>query len=143
MIGLPLASIADRKGRLFLLYPSIVLTPLAIIAFVNCSGFVQTLFVSVIITVLGSMGMSSGQALFTDHTRSENRGRINSLWSVAGTMQAFRVGVSPGSLLGASGNLIGGYLYQNINNALPLYIQSCLITLAAVIALAFLKNSLK
>jgi MFS family permease len=142
IIGIPLARIADRKGRLFLLYPSIVFTPLAIIAFVNCGGFTQTLFVSIIITILGSMGMSSGQALFTDHTRPENRGRINSLWSVAGTMQAFRVGVSPGSLLGASGNLIGGYIYQNINNALPLYIQSGLITFTAIIAVVFLGTSL-
>jgi MFS family permease len=143
IIGIPLARIADRKGRLFLLYPSIVFTPLAIVAFVNCSGFTQTFIVSIIITILGSMGMSSGQALFTDHTRPEIRGRINSLWSVAGTMQAFRVGVSPGSLLGASGNLIGGYIYQNINKALPLYIQSGLITLTAIIAVIFLRKSLK
>jgi MFS family permease len=142
LIGLPLARIADRKGRLFLLYPSIVFTPLAIVAFVNSTGFIQTLIVSILITILGSMGMSSGQALFTDHTIPENRGRINSLWSVAGTMQAFRVGISPGSLLGASGNLIGGYLYQNINNALPLYIQSGLIALSAIIALIFLRSSL-
>jgi MFS family permease len=142
IIGLPLARIADRKGRLFLLYPSIVFTPLAIVAFVNSTGFNQTFIVSIIITILGSMGMSSGQALFTDHTRPENRGRINSLWSVAGTMQAFRVGVSPGSLLGATGNLLGGYIYQNINNALPLYIQSGLITLTAIIAVIFLRNSL-
>jgi MFS family permease len=143
IIGIPLARIADKKGRLFLLYPSIVFTPIAIIAFVNCTGFFQTFIVSVIITTLGSMGMSSGQALFTDNTRPENRGKINSLWSVAGTMQAFRVGVSPGSLLGASGNLLGGYIYQNINNALPLYIQSGLITLTAIIGVLFLRKSLQ
>ena len=88
------------------------------------------------------MGMSSGQALFTDQTRQEQRGRINSLWSVAGTMQAFRVGVSPGSLLGASGNLLGGYLYQGVSKTLPLYIQSGLVGLSALTAILFLRKSL-
>ena len=142
IIGVPLARIADRRSRLTLLYPSIILTPLAIIAFVYCKTFSETLLVSLIITILGSMGMSSGQALFTDNTRPENRGKINSLWSFAGTMQAFSIGVSPGSLLGATGNLIGGYLYQTVSMALPLYIQSGLVALTAITALLFLKKSL-
>jgi hypothetical protein len=58
-------------------------------------------------------------------------------------MQSFRVGVSPGSLLGASGNLIGGYMYQNVSKTLPLYIQSGLVALTAVTALLFLRRSLK
>jgi hypothetical protein len=128
---------------LYLLIPSIFLTPVAIIGFVFSSGFIQTLVVSILITVLGSMGMSSGQALFTDQTKLENRGRINSLWSVTGTMQTFRVGVSPGSLLGATGNLLGGYIYQNVSKALPLFIQSGLITLSALIAILFLQKSLQ
>jgi MFS family permease len=138
VIGMPLARIADKRSRLILLYPSIILTPFAIIAFIYCASFIQTLLVSMVITVLGSMGMSSGQALFTDQTRPENRGRINSLWSVTGTMQAFRVGVSPGSLLGATGNLIGGYLYQGVGKSIPLYAQSGLVALTAVTAIMFL-----
>ena len=143
VVGFPLAKTADRRSKLLLLFPSIMLTPFAIIAFVNCVSFIQTLFVSVCITVLGSMGMSSGQALFTDHTLPENRGKINSLWSVAGTMQAFRVGVSPGSILGATGNLLGGYLYQNIGKSSPLYIQSLLIGFTAITAVLFLGKSLE
>ena len=143
IIGVPLAMIADRKSRLTLLYPSIILTPFAIISFIYSKTFQQTLLVSLIITILGSMGMSSGQALFTDHTKPENRGRINSLWSFAGTMQTFSVGVSPGSILGASGNLIGGYLYQTVSKSLPLYIQSGLVALTALTALLFLKKTLE
>jgi len=142
LIGLPLARIADRKGRLYLLFPSIILTPVAIVSFLSCSNFIQTFLVSILITVLGSMGMSSGQALFTDQTSPEHRGRINSLWSVAGTMQSFRIGVSPGSLIGASGNLVGGYLYQNISKSLPIYIQSGFVALAALTAILFLRKSL-
>jgi len=142
IIGLPLARIADRKGRLMLLFPSIIFTPLAILGFIYSKNFTQTFIVSLFITTLGSMGMSSGQALFTDQTRQEQRGRINSLWSVAGTMQAFRVGVSPGSLLGASGNLLGGYLYQGVSKTLPLYIQSGLVGLTALTAILFLRKSL-
>ena len=140
LIGFPLARIADNRSRLILLYPSVILTPLAIVAFINSNTFSQTLLVSLGITVLGSMGMSSGQALFTDNTSPENRGRINSLWSVAGTMQTFRVGVTPGSILGATGSLLGGYLYQNIGKSVPLYIQSFLIALTALTAILFLKK---
>jgi len=143
LIGLPLARIADKRGRLTMLFPSIILTPIAIVSFINSNGFTQTLITSIIITVLGSMGMSSGQALFTDQTRPENRGRINSLWSFTGTMPSFQVGASPGALLGATGNLIGGYLYQNINKALPLYIQSGLVAMTALTALIFLRQSLQ
>ena len=142
IIGVPLARISDKRGRLFLLFPSLLLTPIAIIGFVHSIGFFQTFLVSILITVLGSMGMSSGQALFTDQTTPEHRGRINSLWSVAGTMQSFRIGVSPGSLLGASGNLLGGYIYQNIGKALPIYIQSSLVALTAITAILLLRKSL-
>lgn len=141
IVGIPFARLADKKSRLLLLFPSIIFTPLAIIGFIHSNGFTQTFLVSISITILGSMGMSSGQALFTDQTRPENRGRINSLWSFAGTMQSFRVGVSPGSLLGATGNLIGGHIYQNISKTLPLYIQSALIILTAVTAALFLRES--
>jgi MFS family permease len=142
LIGLPLARIADKRGRLFLLFPSIFFTPVAIIAFTLSRSFAHTFVVSLFITILGSMGMSSGQALFTDLTRQEQRGKINSLWSVAGTMQSFRVGVSPGSLLGASGNLLGGYLYQGVSKTLPLYIQSGLIAVTSIIAIIFLRTAI-
>jgi DHA1 family multidrug resistance protein B-like MFS transporter len=141
IIGIPFARIADNRSRLILLYPSVLLTPFAIVAFIHSNTFSQTLLVSLGITILGSMGMSSGQALFTDNTSAENRGKINSLWSVAGTMQAFRVGVTPGSILGAIGSIIGGYFYQNIGKSVPLYLQSILITLTALTAIIFLDRS--
>ena len=84
--------------------------------------------------------MTSGQALFTDLTKKEYRGRINALWNVAGTMQSFRIGVSPGSFLGATGNLLGGYLYENVGKAVPLYVQSSLIGLTAITGLKYLSE---
>ena len=140
LVSLPLGRIADRKGRLKLLVPSISITPLAILAFTLSQGFVQAFVISILITVLGSMGMTSGQALFTDLTKKEYRGRINALWNVAGTMQSFRIGVSPGSLLGATGNLLGGYLYENVGKAMPLYLQSGMIGLTAITGLKYLSE---
>jgi MFS family permease len=140
VVGLPLSRVADRQGRLKLLYPSIILTPFAIIGFIHCTNFIQTFVISMVITVLGSMGMSSGQALFTDLTDPSHRGRINSLWSVAGTMQSFSVGSSPGSLMGAAGNLFGGYLYENMSKSLPLYIQSAMVGVTAVTGVLFLSE---
>ena len=140
IVGLPLAWISDKKGRLFLLIPSVALTPIAIIAFIYSQSFMHVFLISIVITVFGSMGMSSGQAFFSDLTDKEHRGRINALWNVAGTMQSFRIGLSPGSLLGATGNFIGGYFYENVSKQLPLMIQSVMVGLSAVTGIIFLKE---
>jgi MFS family permease len=140
LVSFPLGRIADRSGRLKLLLPSIALMPIAIIAFTFSRGFVLTFLISIVITVFGSMGMTSGQALFTDLIEKRYRGRINALWSVAGVMQSFSIGVSPGSLLGATGSLLGGYIYETIGKAVPLYIQSGMIFLAAIFGIKYLSE---
>jgi MFS family permease len=140
IIGIPLAKIADKKGRIKMLIPSIILTPISIITFINSTGFIQTFVVSILITILGSMGMSSGQALFADLSNPQHRGRTNALWSIAGTMQSFSIGSTPGSVMGATGNLIGGYLYQNVEKSFPLYVQSGMVFLTALTGLIYLKE---
>ena len=55
-------------------------------------------------------------------------------------MQSFRIGLSPGSLLGATGNFIGGYFYENVSKQLPLMIQSVMVGLSAVTGIIFLKE---
>ena len=140
LVGFPLARISDRKGRLFLLIPSIIITPLAIVGFINSRTFIQTLLVTILTTVLGSMGMSSGQALFADLTEPQHRGRVTAFWSITGTMRSFNLGASPGSLIGATGNLLGGYLYENHQKSTPLYLQSLMVGLAAVTGLLYLKE---
>lgn len=132
VVGVPLARIADRYGRLCLLLPSIFITPLAILGFIISTTFHQVFLVSMVVTLLGSMGMSSGQALFTDLTEPHHRGRVNALWSIAGTMRSFQVGISPGSLMGAAGSLLGGYLYESVGKAVPLYLQSLMVGLTAI-----------
>ena len=143
LVGFPLARISDRRGRLFLLVPSIVITPLAIVGFINSRTFTQTLLVTILITFLGSMGMSSGQALFADLTEPQHRGRITAFWSITGTMRSFNLGASPGSLIGATGNLLGGYLYENHSKSTPLYLQGLMVGLAAVTGLLYLKEPKK
>ena len=123
------------------LIASIVITPLAIVGFANSRTFIQTLLVTILITVLGSMGMSSGQALFADLTEPHHRGRITAFWSITGTMRSFNLGASPGSLTGATGNLLGGYLYETHNKPTPLYLQSLMVALAAITGLLYLKES--
>jgi MFS transporter, DHA1 family, multidrug resistance protein len=132
VISIPLAMVADRYGKLCLLIPAIFITPLAILGFTLSRSFFEVFIVTVIVTLLGSVGMSSGQALFTDLTEPHHRGRVNALWSIAGTMRSFQVGVAPGSLMGAFGGLLGGYLYENVGGPAPLYIQSIMVGLTAM-----------
>jgi len=140
VVSLPFARLADRKGRLKLVLPSMLLTPIAIVAFVYSRSFLQVLAVGVSTTVLGSMSASASQALFTDHSPREHRGRINSLWSVIGTMQTFTIRGMSGSALGATGNLLGGFLYGNISKASPLLLEAGMVTSAAALGLLFLKE---
>jgi MFS family permease len=142
-VGFPLAQISDKKGRLFLLIPSIVITPIVIAGFINSRNFTQTLLVTILITILSSIGMSSGQALFADLTESYHRGRVTALWSITGTTSSFNLGRSPGSLIGAIGNLLGGYLYENHNKSTPLYLQSLMVGLSAIVGLLYLKEPKK
>lgn len=132
VISIPLAMVADRYGKLCLLIPAIFITPLAVLGFTLSRSFFEVFIVTVIVTLLGSVGMSSGQALFTDLTEPHHRGRVNALWSIAGTMRSFQVGVAPGSLMGAFGGLLGGYLYENVGGPAPLYIQSIMVGLTAM-----------
>jgi MFS family permease len=143
LVGFPLARISDRRGRRFLLIPCLVITPLAIVGFINSRTFIQTLLVTILITVLGSMGMSSGQALFADLTEPQHRGRVTAFWSITGTMRSFNLRASPGSLIGAAGNLLGGYLYGNHHRSTPLYLQGLMVGLAAVVGLLYLKEPKK
>ena len=140
VVSLPFAKLADRKGRLKLVLPSMLLTPLAIVAFVYSRSFPQTFAVGVTTTILGRMGASASQALFTDHSPREHRGRINALWSVVGTMQAFTISGMAGSALGAIGNLLGGFLYGNVSKALPLLLEAGMVASAAVVGVLFLKE---
>lgn len=132
VISMPLAMVADRYGKLCLLIPAIFITPLAVLSFTLSRSFVEVFLVSIIVTLLGSVGTSSGQALFTDLTEPHHRGRVNALWSIAGTMRSFQVGVAPGSLMGAVGGLLGGYLYENVGRPVPLYIQSIMVGLTGL-----------
>lgn len=140
IISLPFARLADQKGRLKLMMPSMLLTPLAIVAFVYSGNFYQVLVVGVTTTILGRMGAAASQALFTDYSLQEHRGRINALWSVIGTVQTFNIGTMSGSALGAAGNLLGGYLYGNITRASPLLVEAGLVAGAACVGLLFLKE---
>lgn len=91
-VTLPFAHLADQKGRLKLVLPSMLLTPLVIAAFVYSRSFPQAFAVGVAASILSSMSAAAGQALFTDHSHRNHRGRINALLSVIGTMQTFTLG---------------------------------------------------
>ena len=140
LVTLPFARLADQRGRRALILLSLALTPPAIVAFVLSEGFTQVLAVNIFLTVLGSMGGAASQALFVDHSPREHRGRINALWSVMGTVQNFKWGAASGSIIGAAGSLLGGYLYGNVSMALPLYLNAGLIGVAALIGVAMLRE---
>jgi hypothetical protein len=68
-----------------------------------------------------------------------HRGRINALLGALGVLQSLTLWYPPSSIIGALGSLIGGALYEK-SFQLPLYIQASTTTLAAIIALATLRE---
>jgi len=124
LVSLPFAWLADRKGRVKLVLPALLLSPVAILAFVFSRSLLQVFVVYVLVSALDSMGSAASQALFTDYSLREHRGRNNALWSMLGTAQTFSHGAMSGSLLGTAGNLLGGYLYGNVSMIYPLLIMA-------------------
>jgi len=140
VVSLPFAQLADRKGRVKLVLPSMLLTPLVIVAFLRSRSFPQVFAVGVAATILDSVSGAASQALFTDYSPLEHRGRINALWRVTGTRQTFTLGGRPGSGLAAVGNLVGGFLYGNVSEALPLLVEAGMVAGAAAVGVAFLRE---
>jgi MFS family permease len=140
LVSLPFAWFADRRGRVRLVLPALLLSPMAIMAFVFSRSILQVFVVYVIVSALDSMGTAASQALFTDYSLREHRGRNNALWSMLGTVQTFSHVTMSGSLLGTAGNLIGGYMYGNISMIYPLLIMAGSWSASGLVGLAFLRE---
>ena len=140
IISFPIAKIADEKGRWKILSISLLLTPLTIIGFINCRGFLQTCLLCAAMTVISCMGMTSSQALFADLSYPCQRGRLTAIWGVLGVTQSFNLNANFVSFISSPLSFVGGYLYNEVAKALPLYTQSFLVLMTGLIGLAFMSE---
>ena len=83
-------------------------------------------------TVLGSIGSVASRALFTDLSPRMHRGRIIALTTVIGGTTNYNCLMGGGgTVIGAAGNLVGGFLYQEGAYGLPMLLMAGVIGLTA------------
>ena len=141
--SIPLALLADRYGRRKLMLVSLLMTPLAVLGFTYSMGFSQVFLFCSILTLCGSMGSVASQALFTDYSPREHRGRINALTSVIGSTQSFSLQMTSVGIIGATGNIVGGILYEETSYILPFIMMASTIGLTALIAILYIREPVK
>lgn len=141
LVSMPSARLVDRYGRLKMVQTSLVLTPVAMLSFTYSRGFNQTLLAYTIITILGSVGSVASQALFTDLSPRIHRGRIIALTTViGGTTNYNSLMGGGGTIIGAAGNLVGGFLYQEGTYMFPMILMAGVVELTALLAIIFVKE---
>lgn len=139
--GLLFASMSDRYGRLKLILPSMLLTPIFIIGFVFCKTFTQVLLVAVSLGLLGSMMGAPFKALLFDYSPQEHRGRIHALSSMLASLPGSNIIYgNPGGLINGIGKMVGGIAYGRFN-ALPFFIEAVIIEISAILGVIFLRNN--
>lgn len=128
VVRLPAAWASDRHGRLKFILPSMFLWPAAFFFFVNSRDFYQVSVARTALALLDSVGAPAWQALFVDFSPKEHRGRFNAIANVGW------------GVIHATGNVVGGTIYQGISAKMPFYINSVLQLMGAVVALLTVKE---
>ncbi|MFP3951063.1 MAG: MFS transporter [Candidatus Bathyarchaeia archaeon] len=141
IVAVPFAMLSDRYGRRRLALLCLGFTPIAIMGFIYAGGFNLVLLSYISLVLLGSLGGVTGRPLFVDHSPREHRGRISSMRRVLGATQRFNFRMmGRGSIIGATGNLLGGLLYRNLSYQSPFQIMVGLIGLVALLAGVYIKE---
>jgi len=128
VIRIPSASLSDRYGRLNFIRPTLLLYPLTILFLLNSKGFTAVLLVRLSIAVLLSIDGPAWQALHTDYSPREHRGRF---YAVASVIRF---------LFWSTGNVVGGFLYQEVSKKTPFQVGSIFLFIGAIAFLLFVKE---
>jgi len=121
-LKIPGGWLSDKFGKRKVMIVSVLTCAPCTILFTFSRSFFQALTVALLLIVTGIYYAPAHEALQADLTPRTRRGRIIALWQ------------SGRSLLAAPGMLIGGFLFQAVDPALPFY----LFTAAELVAVFFL-----
>jgi MFS family permease len=140
LASMPAALLVEKYGRLKIVLLSLILTPITVLGFIYSNNFYQVLLIYNIGMIFSSMGSVSGQAMFTDYSPSEHRGRINALTRIIGATRTFGFQMVGMGITGAFGGIIGGIVYGGISYTLPFQIMAVIAVITAVIGYTLLKE---
>ena len=123
-LKIPGGWLSDKFGKRKIMIVSVLTCAPCTILFTLSRSLIQTLIVALLLIVTGIYYAPAYEALQADLTPRMMRGRITALWQLSS------------NLSGASGTLMGGFLFQTFNPTLPFY----LFTAAEIIASLVLVN---
>jgi MFS family permease len=83
----------------------------------------------------------ASQALFIDYTPQEHRGKITALTRLIGASQNLNLrGIMQSTIIGAAGNLVGGFMYANVSYESPFFLMIGMIVLSLTIIILGVKE---
>ena len=127
IFALPSGKIIDMIGKKKPMLTGFILWTLAVPLFIY-GDFWRLILAMTLIGVLQVLFSSAGAAFLADLVPKEHRGKVN------GSIGFF-------SLIGMSiGQLIGGWMYDNVSHTLPFWIQIALMIPAFLLVLLFIKE---
>ncbi len=127
VLKIPGGWLSDRFGKKKVMIVSVLTCSPLTILFTFSRSFLEALTVALLLIVTGIYYSPAHEALQADLTPRTLRGRITAFWEI-GSASA-----------GGLGILLGGFLFETVNPALPFY----LFTAAELIAVLFLISMVK
>jgi len=131
VLKIPGAWFSDRFGKRKAMIVSVLTCAPCTILFTLSRSFVEALTVALLLIVTGIYYGPAHEALQADLTPRMMRGRITALWEVGN------------SFSGALGTLIGGFLFQIVDPALPFYLFTAAELTAALLLISIVKEPIR
>ena len=131
VLKIPGGWLSDRFGKRKAMTVSVVTCAPCTILFALSRSFVEALTVALLLVVTGIYHAPAHEALQADLTPRMMRGRITALWQVGNASS------------GALGTLLGGFLFQTVNPALPFYLFTAAELTAALLLISIVKEPIR
>jgi len=128
VLKIPGGWFSDRFGKRKVMVVSVVTCAPCTILFTLSHSFVEALTVALLLIVTGIYYAPAHEALQADLTPRIMRGRVTALWEVGNAFS------------GALGTLIGGFLFQTVNPAMPFYLFTAAELTAALLLISIVKE---
>jgi len=131
LLKIPGARVSDKIGkRTIMIFSLLACAPCAILFTVSRS-FLQALIAIFFVTATGIFYSPAYEALQADLTPKATRGRISALWQLTTSLST------------VPGTLVGGFLFEVVDPALPFYMFSIAEIIAAVFLVSFVREPKK
>ena len=127
VLSIPCGKIIDKYGKKRPLIAAFIIW-IAIVPLFVYGDFYRLLLAMILVGLMQVILMSASAALQADLVPSEHRGKVS------GSSNFFSL------IAAAIGNLLGGYIYDNVSHTLPWWLQIVFVTPCIIIIFFFVKE---